>query len=166
MVGDDSFPSDDSFQALANGATRYALTGTGKSGALIDYDGDVKLVTGTCNMNVDVGGGAGMAQTWRGTFALGNSDLDALDFDATGSLLRTADPRERLNGTVTPGTYSVTVNGSTFNPASVDSAFRGGPVGPGANPTTMSGLTGEYSIRQSGPALTINGVFGSDVSAP
>jgi len=138
----------------------YQLTGRGSSAAYITHSGGNRVVTGTCDFNVQMG----TSPTWDGTFAMQNGTANSLSFDANGTIGTAA--QLQLSAV---NNYQLRVNGSSFNETSLTtrqldltssterrSALTG--IG-GANPV-IDGVHGHFVFGH-GASPMVNGVFGA-----
>jgi len=153
--------SDADFQILKQQGS-YQLTGQGAAAAYITHPGGNKVVTGTCNMNVQMGS----SPTWSGAFAMQNGTGDNLSFDATGSITTGA---QLQLGSV--NNYQLLVNGSPYDGTSLSTKrfdltsladMRSALTGIGGSTPSVKGLHGHFVFIH-GTSPMVNGVFGTNL---
>lgn len=155
-VSSSTIISEAAFQAIADGATRFDLTGNGDAAAAISHNGDRSLVEGTCALNVTVGDA--VVPSWDAVISAGNAAGDALNFEADGTIHR--------DGTMEGNqlSYSLNVGGSSYNRGSItDESISGNLVGPGTGATPVTGAIGDYNFKH-GTDAEVNGIFGTDLN--
>lgn len=119
------FSPGDPYYELVNGTVRFTLetvTGINIAAAMVNDAGGTKLLTGSCNMFVEVGNGAGL---WSGQFRIGDAIGQVNDFvrfdvpigeseiDINGNLvLAPTAVLANLN-------YSSKINGNNYGPGTV-----------------------------------------------
>jgi len=137
--------------------TEYTLTGSGSAGALINYGGETRFVSGSCGLDVLIGNN--VTPTWTGNFDMNNALSDTLTFDASGTI---------QDGNAMVGnldTYDMTVNSQSFGMGNVtDESFDGALLGPGTGDPPISGAMLNFFIDNDNGVATVNGVAGADLS--
>lgn len=142
------------FQAISSGSMPFMLTGNGEAAAVIDRSGVRRLVSGQAILDVRMGGS--ITPTWDGTFTMGNTSGDSLNFDAAGTMLSTG----RLIGNQTA--YRLVVGGTAFERHTItDERIIGSLLGP-AGATRPTGVIGTFQFTHR-TAVTVNGGFGADL---
>lgn len=144
------------YQAIANGTTRYNLSGDGTAGALVKHAGTSKTLQGTCTLNVHVG--QGTTADWDGIFDMVNGDGDHLGFGVRGGI-----DNGKLNGWLDEGQmpYHLQVNGQTFGLRSVTAQdVDGSLIHPPAGANRISSAAGRVLVDHGG-AASVHSAFGS-----
>lgn len=144
------------FQALAANGTPRTLTGTGIAAAGVTQGDQSRLLTGTSDINVLIGGN--VTPNWEGTFSLGSSAGDSLGFAANGVL-------DASDGTVETGAGSYRLNafGSSYGQSSLtENKVDAGLVGNKADGVT--GSIGTFQFKHGAGKPSVDGVFGADVN--
>lgn len=142
------------YQAIQSGATRYNLTGDGSAAAVIEYAGTKNRVTGTCNLNVQVGNS--ITPCWDGSFAMDNTAGDSLNFGAAGNIQTDGG----LTGNQT--SYQMKVKDRTFYRHEITAeSISGNLVGP-SGAVRPTGAIGAYHFEH-GATATVDGGFGADL---
>lgn len=144
-------------QEIAAGAQLYDLAGTGNAGAMLEHGGESKLVTGSCQLNLQIG--QSVTPMLGGAFSLGNTDGDVLVFDVMGHV--GTDGKFLSNQTAA---YAMQVGGVPFDQASLTGQrIECGLVGPaGAAVPPITGAVGDFTFLH-GSLARADGRFGADV---
>lgn len=155
-VSSDDVISSSQFQLLADGSTRYDLSGSGDSAALILHDGSKSYVEGACDLNVSVGDA--VLPSWDGVFDMNNMAGDSLSFEADGTIKRDGS----LDGNQV--SYSLQVDGVPFGRGTIsDESISGNLVGPGTGIDPITGAIGEFRFEH-GSDASVSGVFATDLN--
>jgi hypothetical protein len=146
------------YQDIANGATRYDLTGSGTAGALVKHGGVNKTLQGSCSLNVRVG--ASSMADWDGTFNMSNSDGDSLSFGVRGPIAADG----TLNGTLdeTTSSYYLQVGGTMFDIGTVTGQDVNGRLihYPPSGAGSISAASGRVLVDHGGDA-SVHSAFGA-----
>jgi hypothetical protein len=160
MYTDGNYLSQAEVQALIDGAVAYNLSGVGTAGAVIRHNEDDRYIDGSCNLDVNMGGGS--PANWGGYFSLddGTTAGDFLQFRVE-------------NGTFVDGNmvgqaaydYYLHSQGQTFGAGSlIQNEVDGKLVGPGSA-TPVSGATGQFRFDHGGTyGPAVQGAYGTDLN--
>lgn len=145
------------FAQIAADTQLYDLAGTGNAGAMLQHNGKSKLVTGSCQLNLQVG--QRVTPMLSGAFNLSNTDGDLLVFDVLGHV--GADGKFLSNNSAT---YAMRVGNVPFDQASLTGQrIEAGLVGPGlASVPPITGAVGDFTFLH-GSLARADGRFGSDL---
>jgi hypothetical protein len=132
------------FDALAMAPPTYNLTGAGTAAAVITHGGGNKLVTGSANLNVQVGNG--VLPNWNGSVNMNNGS-DFCNFSAQGII----QPGGQLTGNHL--SYGMQVNGTPYNTV-FNENIGGVLMGPGTGPTPITGSVGNFYFDNGGASVS------------
>jgi len=146
------------FDTIASDPIVYSMSGSGSGGALIDYMGETRFVSGSFDLNVLIGDNN--VPTWDGSASFANDQSDSLNFDASGTIQSGNEMIGNLDY------YNMTVNGAVFSFGDVtDESFSGCLLGPGVGSTPpITGAKLEFFIDNNNGEAVVHGVAGSDLA--
>ncbi len=155
-----AFLAGDEYRAIANGATRYHLTGRGTAGALVKHAGVGRTLDGTCTLNVHVG--QGTTADWDGVFDMNNSGGDTLAFGVSGGIDNDGMLNGLLDESLVP--YELQVDGRAFGFGTVTSQdVEGRLIHPPLNPNRVSAAAGRVRVHHGG-AASVHSAFGATLN--
>lgn len=141
-------------QKIMDDLAQYTLVGSGTAAAIINGDGLPRLISGTCSLDVLIGGGT--VNFWNGSFTMQGAPGDTLDFSVDGTIL----PGGVLTGNQTA--YDLYARGVHYPRHTITSEqITGHLVGP-PGATVPAGSVGSYNfVHGTGPS--VNGGWGVDL---
>ncbi|MFO7869915.1 MAG: FecR domain-containing protein [Kiritimatiellia bacterium] len=158
---EDRFLSETDFQDIISSGVAYNLTGMGEAGAVVHHGGDYKILQGSCSLNVRVNVAGPADLTWDGTFSLNNlPDPDSVTFDLEGNIISGG----VLQGSLTPGTYSLSINGSSYDETSITFQNAEGCLIRPKDLNEIIAAAGEYHFSNNDGEAEVDGAFGADVN--
>jgi hypothetical protein len=159
----DSMLTPSAFRTLSSGPEIYDLSGSGIASAMVNHDGVLTRLDGSCSLNVQLG--ASVAPTWDGSFYISHygtypAPSDSLAFQAGGTI--------QTDGTFTGNqvSYNLYIHETRFDRTTITAeSISGHTVGTGTGATPITGAIGSFSFTH-GAAAQVNGGFGADIGAP